>query len=128
MPIPQIIYQMMPHSYQHLYRVPTPYQGSAEPPTLHYDVRSSSVVSGVDAVERLASYVHWLVRKNPTLTTSLFEAKNALVQGDFIFQTIEHVTDDEFTKMAISPGIKVLLRTQIKRFLRKQSLRDISRH
>ena len=111
----------MPHSYQHPYGLPTPYQGSAEPPTPHHDVRSSSVVSGVDGVERLASYVHWLVRKNPTLATSLFEAKNALVQGDFVFQTIEHVTDDEFTKMAITPGIKVLLRTQIKRFKKAES-------
>ena len=75
----------------------------------------------MDGIERLASYVHCLVRKNPTLATSLFEAKNALVQGDFVFQTIEHVTDDEFTKMAISPGIKVLLRTQIKRFKKAES-------
>ena len=69
-----------------------------------------------DGLDRLASYIHWLVRKNPTLATSLFEAKATLVQGDFIFDTVEHITDDEFTKMAISPGITVLLRTQIKCF------------
>ena len=57
-PMPQIIYQMMPHSYQHPYGLPTPYQGSPEPPTLHHDVHSSSVVSGVDGVETLASYIH----------------------------------------------------------------------
>ena len=75
----------------------------------------------MDGIERLASYVHWLVKKNSTLATSLFETKNTLVQGDFTFQTIEHVTDDEFTKMAISPGIKILLRTQIKQFKKAES-------
>ncbi len=120
-PPPQIIYQMMPHGYQHPYGLPTCYHGTPEPPQLHHDVRSSSVISGPDGLERLASYIHWLVRKNPTLATSLFEAKAALVQGDFIFDTVEHVTDDEFTKMAISPGIKVLLRTQIKRFKKAEA-------
>ena len=70
----------------------------------------------MDGVERLATYIHWLVRKNPTLATSLFEAKNTLVQKDFIFETIEYVTNDQFAMMAISSGIKVLLRTQIKQF------------
>ena len=120
-PTPQIIYQMMPHGYQYPYSLPTPYQRSPEPLPPHHDVRSSSVVSGADGIERLASYIHWLVRKNPTLATSLFEAKNALVQGDFIFETVEHITDDEFAKMAISPGIKVLLRTQIKRFKKAEA-------
>src|SRR5205814_9014049 len=66
-------YTTLFRSYQHPYGLHTPYQGSAEAPTPHHDVRSSSVVSGVDGVERLASYVHWLVRKNPTLVMSLFE-------------------------------------------------------
>src|SRR5438046_1182659 len=121
MPMPQIIYQMMPHSYQYPYGLPAPYQGSPEPLPPYYDVHSSSVISEVDSIERLASYIHWLVRKNPTLATSLFEAKNALFQGDFIFETVEYIINDEFSKMEISPGIKVLLRTQIKRFKKAEA-------
>lgn len=87
----------------------------------HQEVRSSSVVSGSDGVEKLVTYITWLVKRNATLATSLFEAKKALIQGDFIFETIEHVTDDEFIKMGISIGIKVLLKTQTKRFKRAES-------
>ena len=60
----------------------------------------------MDGIERLATYIYWLVKKNPTVATSLFEAKNTLVQKDFIFKTVEHITDDEFATMVISSWIK----------------------
>ena|SRR5947207_7818263 len=87
----------------------------------HHDIRGCSVVFDLDGVERLIFYIHWLVRKNSTLAASLFEAKNALIKGDIVFETIEHVTDDEFTKMTISSGIKLLLRTQMKRFKKEEA-------
>ena len=77
MPAPQIIYQMMPHGYQHSYGLPASYQGTPEPPPPHHDVRSSSVVSGPDGLERLASYIHWLVRKNPRTQIKRFKKAEA---------------------------------------------------
>ena len=45
-PPPQIIYQMMPHGYQHPYGLPTRYHGTPEPPQLHHNVRSSRLFLG----------------------------------------------------------------------------------
>jgi hypothetical protein len=119
--MPYPMYPMMPQSFQYPYGLPTPYSGPREPIQSHHEVRSSSVISGSDGVEKLATYVAWLVKRNATLATSLFEAKDALISGDFIFETIEHVTDEEFIKMGISAGIKALLKTQIKRFKKAES-------
>ena len=118
---PQVIYQMLPHGYQHPYSLPMPHQHTPEPAQYHHDVRSSSVVSGLDGVERLGTYVHWLVRKNPTLAAALYEAKNALIDAQFIFDTVMFVTDAEFENMGISPGIKVLLKTMIKGFKKAEA-------
>ena len=124
-PMPQIVYQMMPQGYQHSYGLPAPYRGSPEPISHRQDVRSSSVTSGGDGVERLSSYIHWLVRKNPTLATSLFEAKNVLIRSDFVLETVQHIMKDEFTDMAISSGIQTLLKMSIKRFKRAEAKEHI---
>ena len=119
--MPYSLFPMMPQSFQYPYGLPTPCPGSSEPISSHQDVRSSSVISGSDGVEKLVKYIAWLATRNATLATSLFEAKKALIEGDFIFETVEHVTDSEFAQMGISAGIKVLLRTQTKRFKKAES-------
>jgi hypothetical protein len=40
----------------------------------------------------------------------LFEAKEALISGDFIFEIIEYITNEEFAKIEILAGIKILLK------------------
>jgi hypothetical protein len=112
---------MMPQGFQYPYDLPISYSVPKEPLQSHHDIRSSSVISGSDGVEKLVMYVIWLVKRNATLAISLFEAKEALISGDFIFETIEFVTDEEFIKMGISAGIKILLKTQIKRFKKAES-------
>jgi hypothetical protein len=51
----------------------------------------------------------------------LFEAKETLIERNFSFDTMEHITDDEFLKMGIFEGIKVLLSTQTKRFKKAEA-------
>ena len=55
------------------------------------------------------------------LATTLFEAKETLIERNFSFDTMEHITDDEFLKMGIFEGIKVLLSTQTKRFKKAEA-------
>jgi hypothetical protein len=121
--LPYPMYPMLPAPYQYPYGHPAPYSELREPVHHRQDIRSSSVVSSLDGVEKLTKYIAWLAQKNPTLAASLFEAKNALIEREFIFETVEHVTDDEFTQMGISRGIRVLLGTQTKRFKKAESKR-----
>jgi hypothetical protein len=121
--LPYPMYPMLPAPYQYLYGHPAPYSELREPIHHRQDIRSSSVVSSSDGVEKLTKYIAWLAQKNPTLAASLFEAKNALIEREFIFETVEHVTDDEFTQMGISRGIRVLLGMQTKRFKKAESKR-----
>jgi hypothetical protein len=119
--MPYPMFPMMPQPFQYPYGLPAPYSELREPASYRRDVRSSSIVSGSDGVEKLAKYIAWLAQKNPTLATSLFEAKKALIECEFIFEMIEHVTHDEFLQMGISGGIKVLLNTQTKQFKKAES-------
>ena len=94
------------------------------PPHMHrHEERSSSVCSGTDrdGVEKLARYIVWLAQKHPTLATSLFEAKRALIGQFFTFETVQHITDDDFLQMGVSEWIKALLRTQTKRFKKAEA-------
>ena len=121
-PMQYPMHQMVPQAFPYPYGLPAPYSELREAPSHHrHDVRSSSVVSGSDGVEKLARYIVWLAQKHPTLATSLFEAKDALIQHEFVFETVEHVTDAEFLQMGVSGGIKVLLKTQTKRFKKAQA-------
>jgi len=119
-PMQYPMHQMMPQPYPYPYGLPAPYTQLRDAPSHRHDVRSSSIISGSDGVEKLARYIVWLAQKNPTLATPLFKAKKALIQHDFSFETLEHVTDDEFLQIGISGGIKVLLKTQTKRFKKAQ--------
>jgi len=120
-PMQYPMHQMMPQPYPYPYGLPAPYTQLRDAPSHRHDVRSSSIISGSDGVEKLTRYIVWLAQKNPTLATSLFKAKKALIEHDFTFETVEHVTDDEFLQMSISGGIKVLLKTQMKRFKKAQA-------
>jgi len=51
----------------------------------------------------------------------LFEAKKTLIEREYSFETMEHVTDDQFHQMGIYGGIKVLLKTQMKRFKKAEA-------
>jgi len=44
-----------------------------------------------------------------------------LIQHDFVFETVEHIADEVFLQMGISGGIKVLLKTQTKRFKKAEA-------
>jgi hypothetical protein len=120
-PMQYPMHQMMPQPYPYPYGLPAPYTQVRNAPSHRRDVRSSSIISGSDSVEKLARYIVWLAQKNPTLATSLFEAKKTLIERDFSFETMEHVTDVEFLQMGISGGIKVLLSTQTKRFKKAEA-------
>jgi len=114
--------QMMPQAFQYPYGLLVPYaQLRLEAPPYRHEERSSSVCSGTDGVEKLARYIVWLAKKYPTLATSLFEAKKALIGHEFTFETVEHITDDEFLQMGVSGGITALLRTQTKRFKKAEA-------
>ena len=72
--MPYPMFPMMPQPFQYPYGLSAPYSELREPASYRRDVRSSSIVSGSDGVERLVKYIAWLAQKNPTLATSLFEA------------------------------------------------------
>jgi len=114
------MHKMMPQPYPYTYGLPAPYTQLRDAPSHRNDARSSSIVSGSDGVEKLARYIVWLAQKNPTLATPLVEVKKALIEHDFAFETLKHVIDDEFLQMGISGGIKMLLKTQTKRFKKAQ--------
>lgn len=115
--------QMMPQAFQYPYGLLVPYaQLRLEAPPHRHEERSSSVCSGTGSgVEKLARYIVWLAKKYPTLATSLFEAEKALIGHDFIFETVEHITDDEFLRMGVTGWITALLRTQTKRFKKAEA-------
>jgi len=116
------VHQMMPQAFQYPYGLPAPYPQHREAPShQRQEARSSSIVSGSDGVEKLARYIVWLAQKHPTLATPLLEAKDALIQHDFVFETVEHIADEVFLQMGISGGIKVLLKTQTKRFKKAEA-------
>jgi hypothetical protein len=120
-PMQYPVHQMMPQPYPYPYGAPAPYTQLRDTPSRRNDVRSSSIISGSDGVEKLVRYIGWLAQKNPTLATTLFEAKETLIERNFSFDTMEHITDDEFLKMGIFEGIKVLLSTQTKRFKKAEA-------
>ena len=120
-PMQYPVHQMMHQPYPYPYSLPAPYTQVRDAPSHRHDVWSSSVISGSDDVEKLARYIVWLAQKNPTLATSLFEAKKTLIEREYSFETMEHVTDDQFHQMGIYGGIKVLLKTQTKRFKKAEA-------
>jgi hypothetical protein len=101
-PMQYPVHQMMHQPYPYPYGLPAPYTQLRDTLSRRNDVRSSSIISGSDGVEKLVRYIVWLAQKNPTLATTLFEAKKTLIERDFSFETMEHVTDVEFLQMGIS--------------------------
>ena len=85
-------------------------------PSAQIDLRSSSLPSDVDYVERLVQYLDWLSRRSPQQSMLFTEAKNALIMAGHTFETVGLLTDEKFVSMGIVEGVGVQIRTKVGKF------------
>src|SRR4030095_14296592 len=93
------------------------------PAKVHVELRSSSLPSDVDNVERLAEYLHWLAKRTSTQSALFIEAKEALILAGHTFETVGFLSDEKYEKLGIVDGIAFQIKTQGARFKRAQAKR-----
>lgn len=122
---------MPPYPYFTQYGLPTP-QSFMLPATAHapapltpskmpVELRSSSMPSDIDNVERMIEYLDWLAKRTSTQSAMFVEAKDALILAGHTFETVGMLSDEKYEKLGIVEGIAFQIKTQIARFKRAQA-------
>jgi len=125
-------YPMQPYPYFTPYGLPTPQpfmlQATAHAPApltphskVHVELRSSSLPSDVDNVERMIDYLDWLAKRTSTQSAMFLEAKEALILAGHTFETVGMLSDEKYEKLGIVEGIGFQIKTQMARFKRAQA-------
>ena len=125
-------YFMPPYPYFTPYGLPTPQPFMLQPTThasapltpsskAFVELRSSSLPSDVDNVERMVEYLHWLAKRTPTQSTMFMEAKEALILAGHTFEAVGLLSDEKYEKLGIIEGIAFQIKTQVARFKRAQA-------
>jgi len=84
--------------------------------------RSSSIPSEADpTIDKLAEYIKWLIKLNPTMAESLTLCLEIFQKKDIVFGTIMEVTDALFDKWEISDGVRLMLRSHMKKWERAKA-------
>lgn len=83
---------------------------------------TSSPPSEIDpSSDKLAEYITWLIRCNPTLSTQLTQCLEMLREHDIVFSTISDIPDELFERWGIKDGLKLMLRSHQKKWERKKA-------
>jgi hypothetical protein len=82
------------------------------------DPPSSPPQSHDDTYDKLTAYINYLIRKNPSLKDSLTTCLEKLQGEQIVFSTIDLVTDEDFDLWEIKKGIRLLLKSQKKIYLK----------
>jgi len=121
-------YPVPPYAYYPPFGQPTPLAYTHAPmlalepaAKVHVDLRSSSLPSDVDYVERLVQYIDWLSRRSPQQSVLFSEAKNALIMAGHTFETVGLLGDEKFASLGIVEGVGLQIRTKVGRFKRAQA-------
>ena len=119
---------MAPYAYFPPYGLPTPHPYLVAAPAApdgstnaRTNLRSSSLPSDVDNVERMIDYLVWLAKRTPTQSTMFAEAREALITAGHTFETVGMLGDEKFEKLGITEGVGVQIRMQVVRFKRAQA-------
>jgi len=84
--------------------------------------RSSSVPSEADGlIDKLAEYFNWLTRLNPTKAEQLGQCFETLKKQDIVFGTVTDITDELFEVWGISHGLRLLLKSHMKKWERAKA-------
>ena len=89
--------------------------------TAPLELRSSSLPSEVDNVERMVEYLEWLGKKTPRQSTMFAEALETLITAGHTFETVGLLGDEKFDKLGIVEGMGIQIRTQVARFKRAKA-------
>ena len=85
----------------------------------------SSPPSEIDTVDRLSNYLEWLKGRNCSQASMLAEVQVTLFNTCHNFNTVSTLTDAQFIMMKILEGIAMLLRMNINRFKRSETLKKV---
>ena len=84
--------------------------------------RSSSIPSeGEPEVDKLGEYIAWLIRINPGKREQLVTCLEKLREEDIVFGTIDAISDDMFMEWGISTGVRLLLKSHMKKWGRAKA-------
>ena len=86
--------------------------------TAYVDLRSSSLPSDVDYVERMIEYLDWLSKRTPRHMEMFVEAREALITAGHTFETVTLLSDEKFASIGILEGVGLQIRTHVAKFKR----------
>jgi hypothetical protein len=99
---------------------PTPHSASRHGNDRRH--RSSSLPSEADlSSDKLEEYFNWLARVNPTMSQQLLQCLETLRRHDIVFGTVENVSDALFDRWDVSDGIRLLLRSHLRKWERARA-------
>ena len=76
---------------------------------------------GEPEVDKLGEYIAWLIRINPGKQEQLTRCLEKLRDEDIVFGTIDAIPNDIFSEWGISTGVRLLLKTHMKKWGRAKA-------
>jgi hypothetical protein len=83
-------------------------------------LRSSPLPCEGDA-DKLVEYINWVTKIHPTKADQLAACLETLRSQDIVFETVDDITNDLWEAWGISHGIKLLLKSHLKKWERAKA-------